>query len=134
MRSFASQYLGFIVKLLSIVEVGGYPDFSTLYQQLGFQVEKVNTMRNAMSLLKKQFPDLIVAEFNFAPKYGSFISNVDSLMALISGKSPKTRLILFVHKEEQHHLQRLCQRFPDISLTTLTYPIQSEKLEQSLEN
>lgn len=121
-----------MIQLLSIVEVGGYPDFTALYQQVGCQVKTANTMRKALGLLKKQFPDYIVAEFNFAPKYGSFISNVDSLMALIVGKSPDTRLILFVHKEEQHHLQRLCQRFPTIQLTVLTYPIQTEVLQQSL--
>lgn len=120
-------------QLLSIIEVGGYPDFSQLYQQAGFQVETANTMRKALNLLKKQFPAVIVAEFNFAPKYGSFISNVDSLMALTMGKSPTTRLVLFVHKEEQHHLQRLCQRFPDIQLTTLTYPIQPDMLQHSLQ-
>lgn len=120
-------------QLLSIVEVGGYPDFSELYQQAGFQVETAKTMRKALSVLKKAFPAVIIAEFNFAPKYGSFISNVDSLMALIVGKSPITQLVLFVHKEEQHHLQRLCQRFPNIQLTTLTYPIQTDKLQQSLQ-
>ncbi|WP_353572980.1 hypothetical protein [Candidatus Albibeggiatoa sp. nov. BB20] len=119
-------------QLLSIVEVGGYADFTSLYQQVGFQVEKANTMRKALGLLKKDFPSVIVAEFNFAPKYGSFISNIDSLMALIVGKSPTTHLILFVHQEEQHHLQRLCQRFPTILLTTLTYPIQIDTLQQSL--
>ncbi|MCV6638749.1 hypothetical protein [Candidatus Albibeggiatoa sp. nov. NOAA] len=119
-------------QLLSIVEVGGYADFTSLYQQAGFQVEKATTMRKALGLLKKQFPKVIVAEFNFAPKYGSFISNVDSLMALIVGKSPSTRLVLFVHKEEHHHLQRLCQRFPTLQLTTFTYPIQVDALQQTL--
>ncbi|MEK7991478.1 MAG: hypothetical protein VSS52_010770 [Thiotrichaceae bacterium] len=121
-----------MTQLLSIVEVGGYPDFSPTYQQAGFEVEIANTMRKALGLLKKDFPAVIVAEFNFAPKYGSFISNVDSLMALIVGKSPNTRLILFVHQQEQHHLQRLCQRFPTILLTTLFYPIQVETLSESL--
>lgn len=40
-------------QLLSIVEVGGYPNFSLLYQQAGFEVETAKTMRKALGILKK---------------------------------------------------------------------------------
>ncbi len=76
--------------LISIIEIGGYPDFACLYQQAGYQVIKINTMRKALQFLKNNSPDIIVAEFIFCPKYGFFISNVDSLFAMIAGKHPDT--------------------------------------------
>lgn len=76
--------------LLSIIEIGGYPDFESLYQQTGYEVTKINTMRKALSFLKKNHPDIIVAEFIFCPKYSFVISNVDSLFAMIAGQYPDT--------------------------------------------
>jgi len=115
--------------LLSIIEMGGYPDFSLLYQQAGYEVTKTSTMRKALSLLNKIYPDIIVAEFIFAPKYGSFISNVDSLFAMIAGKYPTTRLILFVNPSEIHHLEKLQQRYDHlVNVNFLFYPIDQQEL------
>ena len=49
--------------LLSIIELGGYPDFKPLYRQAGYEVESVASVRKALGLLKKLSPDVIVAEF-----------------------------------------------------------------------
>lgn len=43
-----------IPMLLSIVEMGGYPDFTSLYRRAGYRPEKVHSMRNAQAWLKKQ--------------------------------------------------------------------------------
>ena len=51
--------------LLSIIELGGYPDFKPLYRRAGFEVETVSSVRKALGLMKKLSPDVIVAEFNF---------------------------------------------------------------------
>lgn len=116
--------------LLSIIEIGGYPDFSELYKKNGYEVTKINTVRKALSYLNKNNPNIIVAEFIFEPKYGSFISNVDSLLAKISSHHRETKLILFVNKAEDHHLEKLRQRYGDnIKIETLFYPIDSNLLE-----
>ena len=110
--------------LLSIIEIGGYPDFSELYKKNGYEVTKINPVRKALSYLNKNNPNIIVAEFIFEPKYGSFISNVDSLLAKISSHHRETKLILFVNKAEDHHLEKLRQRYGDnIKLEALYYPI-----------
>lgn len=115
--------------LLSIIEMGGYPDFSPLYQQVGYEVIKISTMRKALSLLNQTSPDIIVAEFIFAPKYGSFISNVDSLFAAIASKHPTTLLILFVNSSEVHHLEKLQQRYEHlVKVNLLFYPIKPQQL------
>jgi hypothetical protein len=119
--------------LLSIIEIGGYPDFSNLYQQAGYEVIKINMMRKALAFLKTNHPNVIVAEFIFGPKYSFVISNVDSLFALVAGKYPDTQLILFVHQAEDHHLEKLRQRYTNkIKLESLYYPIQPQQLQNSI--
>ena len=39
--------------LLAIIEQGGYPDFSSIYEEAGYEVEIVKTTRKAISFLKK---------------------------------------------------------------------------------
>jgi hypothetical protein len=113
--------------------MGGYPDFSGLYQQAGYTVIRKNTMRKALAWLKHKQPQVIVAEFIFAPKHGLFISNVDSLFSLMASKCPETRLMLFVYPEENHHLEKLHQRYIDlIQLNILFYPIQTALLLEFL--
>ncbi len=119
--------------LLAIFELGGYPDFSTLYQQMGYQVLKVNTMRNALAILKKERPEVIVAEFIFSPKHSVIISNVDSLLALLASKYPDTKLILFVDQAENHHLETLRQRYANqVKVDSLFYPIKQDQLRNIL--
>ena len=119
--------------LLSIIEIGGYPDFYKIYQQAGYQVNQTNTIRKALSILNKNTHDVIVAEFIFAPKYGTVISNLDSLFAIIASRYPNTQLILFVHKHEDQHLEKLRQRYGTlVKLKSLFFPIQQEQLQQAL--
>ncbi len=51
--------------LLSITELGGYPDFTSLYESLGYQVEKTDSVRKAVKLIRSKKPSVMVAEFNF---------------------------------------------------------------------
>ena len=71
--------------LLAIVELGGYPNFTSLYARLGFEVEFVNSQRRAQAKLKKSVPDVIVAEFNFQSDFRDRTSNLESLMARLQG-------------------------------------------------
>ena len=41
-------------QLLAIVEYGGYPDFSRLYEQKGYSVIQLNNMRKVIQYLKKR--------------------------------------------------------------------------------
>ena len=52
-------------KLLAIVEQGGYPNFTRLYQSCGFKVTMLHAMRQALTYARKDPPDVIVAEFNY---------------------------------------------------------------------
>lgn len=119
--------------LLAIIEIGGYPDFSALYQQAGYQVLKTNTMRKALSILNKNHPTVIVAEFIFGPTHSFVVSNIDSLLAMLASKHPETKLILFMDKTEVHHFEKLRQRYADmVKVDWLFYPIESEALFKCL--
>ena len=115
--------------LLAINEMGGYPNFIPLYKSMGFTVEVVNSMRKARSALKKQAPDVIVAEYNFQSQFRDRTSNLETLMAVLQ-KHGGAKVIAFYEKETQHKLDQLTERFP--LHATLTYPVQESELRAAL--
>lgn len=116
--------------LLSVTELGGYPDFTSLYRALGYQVVAVNSIRKALSALKKVNPQVVVAEFNYAPTYGTRISSIEPLLARLQTHHPMSRLIVFAEPERTGYLARLKPAYGD--LPVLTYPIQVQRLEALL--
>lgn len=115
--------------LLSIIELGGYPDFKPLYRQAGYEVESVASVRKALSLLKQTQSDVIVAEFNFQSDFRDRTSSLESLLAAVQ-RLPKTKVIIFYENEHAYQLAKLTARFPIHE--ALPYPIDPAKLEQSL--
>ena len=118
------------LKLLSVVEFGGYPNFTKLYQQADYQVEMVNSVRKANSWLKKNKPDVVVAEFNFQTDFRDRTSNVESLMASVQ-KHPDVRVIVFYDRGVEEQLKKLLNVYPDINI--LAFPIEEEKLRDILQ-
>lgn len=117
--------------LLAITELGGYPDFSTLYATCGFQVEHVNSMRKAVRSLKQNKPDIIVAEFNFQSDFRDRTSSLETLMAVIQ-QLDEVKVIIFYEKEYWHQFEKLRARFSFHA--ELPYPIDTLKLTAALES
>ena len=115
--------------LLSIIELGGYPNFTPLYRQVGYAVESVTSVRKALGLLKKIHPDVIVAEFNFQSDFRDRTSSLESLLAVVQ-RSPNTKVIVFYEKDQAHQLVKLQTQFPIHA--ALAYPIDTQLLETSL--
>ena len=116
--------------LLSIVEIGGYPDFSSLYMQKGYAVEKVESMRKATKLLKKVKPAVVVAEFNFQSDFRDRTSSLETLMATVQ-RIPDCKVIVFYEKEQRPQLERLLAVFDIYS--TLAFPIEESALSEILD-
>lgn len=116
--------------LLWVSEQGGYPDFSSLYHALGYEVVKVNSIRKALAELKITDPQVVVAEFNYVPSYGARISPVEPLLARLQSHHPMARVLLFSESERLEHLESLKASFGD--LPALSYPIQVGDLEKFL--
>jgi len=116
--------------LLSIVEIGGYANFSELYKSKGYSVETANSMRKAIKMLKKSHPEVIVAEFNFQSDFRDRTSSLESLMATVQSKGD-TKVIVFYEKEQRKQLERLLAVF-DV-YETITFPIDEQKLSSTLD-
>jgi hypothetical protein len=52
--------------LFSIIESPLHPNFSPLFKRLGYEEVQLTSTRKAVSQLKKQVPDLVVADFVYA--------------------------------------------------------------------
>jgi len=113
--------------LLSILEIGGYPDFSKYYAALGFEFKQVASMRKGIQYIKKNTVNVIVAEFNYQSDFRDRTSQLETLMAAIQPK-PEIKVIVFFDKEQAHQLKRLTVRFD--SLMCLSYPITPEQIEK----
>ncbi|MEN8762696.1 MAG: hypothetical protein ABF290_09690 [Thiogranum sp.] len=92
--------------LLSVIEMGGYPNFKPLYEQAGFEVLVETRMRKAMSTIKARKPAVIVAEFNFQSDFRDRTSSLESMMSVVE-RLPETRVIVFYEKEYSHQFERL---------------------------
>jgi len=116
--------------LLSIIELGGYPNFTSLYQSLGYEVAVEARMRKALGFLKKRQPDVIVAEFNFQSDFRDRTSSLESLLAVVQ-RLPDTRVIVFYEKEFAAQFEKLRARLPVCQ--ALTFPVEETLLRTTLQ-
>ena len=117
--------------LLSIIELGGYPNFTPLYKRLGYEVVIETRMRKVLKRLKKETPDVIIAEFNFQSDFRDRTSSLESLMSVVERK-PDIKTVIFYDKEFKQQLARLEARFTFDN--TLVFPIDEAILHQVVDN
>ncbi|WP_299871952.1 hypothetical protein [uncultured Cocleimonas sp.] len=115
--------------LLAVSEIGGYPNFTELYQKLGFEVITETSMRKVLKLLKKKVPTVIVAEFNYQSDFRDRTSSLESMMSVVQRHSG-IRVIIFYDKEHESQLAKLQARY-DIA-ESLSFPITEEKLSEAV--
>jgi len=121
--------------ILSIIETPRHPKFSALYEEMQFQEDKVSSIRKANTYLKRNCPDIIIAEFFYG--YGSnysgvHISNLDMLFVTLQKYTCEAKVIALVDKEEQKFIPKLEALYP--LYQNLTYPIGAEQMVQILES
>ena len=116
--------------LLSIVEMGGYPDFTPIYQAAGYRAEKVHSMRKAQAWLRKYRPAVVVAEFHFDPELRDRMSNLESLLAGLQRFAPQAKVIVFIDKAHRGRLQKVRARYAVQG--ALDYPIDQSSLAELL--
>jgi hypothetical protein len=116
--------------LLSIIELGGYPNFKPLYESLGYEVVVETRMRKALGFLKKRQPDVIIAEFNFQSDFRDRTSSLESLLAVVQ-RLPDTRVIVFYEKEFTPQFDQLRVRLPVYQ--ALPFPVDEPALRLLLQ-
>jgi hypothetical protein len=117
--------------LLSIIELGGYPDFTSLYESLGYQVVKADSVRKAVKLIRKEKPLVMVAEFNFQSDFRDRTSSLETLLSSTQGVT-NANMIVFYEKEFEPQYQRFLQCF-EVS-ASLIFPIEEVQLRSVLAN
>ena len=92
-----------------------HPDFSALYARLGIKESKFSAMRKAISALKTQTPDLVVAEFiyGYGNNYaGVNVCNLDVFLYSLQKYSRDVRIIVLVDRHEAQYVEKLAALFP----------------------
>ena len=120
--------------LFSIIESPLHPNLSELYRRSGLQEVKFTAMRKAISALKKQQPDWVVADFvyGYGNNYaGVNISNLDVFLLSLAKYRRDTRVIVLADKSEQQHVQKLNQTYPVHEV--LTYPVAAASIQSLLD-
>jgi len=118
-------------RLLSIIELGGYPNFRPVYESLGFEVVVETRMRKALAGIRKRRPDVIVAEFNFQSDFRDRSSSLESMLAVVQ-QQPDIRVIVFYDEEYRVQLDRLCNRLP--VYRALPFPVAEAELRALLQD
>jgi DNA-binding NtrC family response regulator len=115
--------------LLAIVELGGYPNLTPLYRDLGLDFTVVTSQRKAQAALKRRVPDIIVAEYNFQSDFRDRTSNLETLMAILQ-RHPGVRVICFYLPEVKPKLDLLMARFPIFE--AIPFPVDPKAVESAL--
>lgn len=116
-------------QLLAIIELGGYPDFTPLYRQLGFSVEVCTSMRKALVSIKRQPPDVIVCEFNFQSDFRDRTSSLESMIALVQ-RTPGIQTLVIMESEHRKQFGRIQGRYDFHA--ALELPVTEAQMEQAL--
>ncbi|WJW74810.1 hypothetical protein QVG61_09900 [Thiohalobacter sp. IOR34] len=119
--------------LYSIVESPLHPDFTALYQRLGFTVLRPASQREAIRRLKRQPPAVMVADFlyGYGNNYaGANLGNLDVLLASLQRYAAQCRVIVLAQRDEWSYLQRLGERFA--LHACLAYPLDEAQLAEVL--
>lgn len=117
--------------LLSIIEIGGYPDFTPLYEAAGYQVVQTDSVRKAVKLIRQHKPAVMVAEFNFQSDFRDRTSSLETLLSSTQGVS-NSSMIVFYEKEFEPQYQRFLQSY-DVAVS-LTFPVSAARLRASLDD
>ncbi len=115
---------------LSIVELGGYPNFVEVFANAGFDLTVVRSMRKAIAYLKQRSPQVILTEFNFQSDFRDRTSSLESLLGTVQLRCPNARLIVMYDREAEDKLQRLLDR--DLVYAKLPFPITTSALQELL--
>ena len=116
--------------LLSVIELGGYPDFRRLYTRFGYEVLVESSLRKALAVLKKQKVHLVVAEFNYQHTFRDRISSLESLIAAVQ-QNTDIQFIVLYEKEYENHFDLLRRQYEFSA--EIEFPVTEEKITAALE-
>ncbi|MGD8783641.1 MAG: hypothetical protein PVF28_00525 [Thioalkalispiraceae bacterium] len=120
--------------LYSIIESPLHPQLSEFYKRQGLDEVRLQSVRKAIQELKKQPPDVVVADFiyGYGNNYaGVNISNLDVFLYSLEKYAPQSQVIVCYEKADKQYVQKLEELFP--SITTLVYPVSESAIQPYLQ-
>ncbi len=102
---------------------------------MGFKEQRFNSMRKAISALKKEKPDYVVGEFfyGYGNNYaGANLSNLDVFLHSLNKYAPMAKIIVLVSRHEAFHVDKLKALF-DIH-AVLIQPVSNDMMAAALGN
>lgn len=115
--------------LLFVIELLGYPNLRPVFERMGYRVQTEFAVRKAISLMRKQMPAVIVADFYFQPDFRDRVSNLESLLATAQANK-NVKLLVLYESGHEHALERVRARFRIDA--ALTLPVKEDELERLL--
>ena len=115
--------------LLMVNAFIGTAGYKKLYQELGYTVVTEWSERKAISQVRKNPPDVIVADFYHQTDFRDRLSNLESLLAAAQS-SPNTRILVFYEAAHQAVLDKVRARLRIDAAFTL--PVQEAQLRAML--
>ncbi|MDP2109833.1 MAG: hypothetical protein Q8N48_15190 [Thiobacillus sp.] len=116
--------------LLMVNAFIGTAGYKKLYQELGYTVVAEWSERKAISLLRKNPPAVIVADFYHQTDFRDRLSNLESLLAAAQS-TPNTRILVFYEAAHQAALDKVSARLRIDA--ALMLPVQEELLRGTLQ-
>ncbi len=119
--------------LFSIIESPHHPNLSALFARLGYEEVPLTSTRKAVSQLKKQVPDVVVADFvyGYSNNYsGVHISNLDVFLMSMQKFAPEAKVVVLADPGELEYAQKMRDIFPIKAI--LPFTVAERELEASL--
>lgn len=119
--------------LYDIIESPAHPDLGAICERLGYDRLRFSAQRKALSQMKHQPPDLLVADFfyGYGNNYaGANVSNLDVLLRSLQRFAPTARVVVLADRNEAAHLPKLAALFE--LHAELTLPASPSEIEAAL--
>jgi len=119
--------------LYDIVESPAHPDLAALSAVLGLERLAFSAQRKALGQLKRQPPDIVVADFfyGYGNNYaGANVSNLDVLLRSLQRFAPAARVVVLADRNEIGHVDKLAALFELHAVVAL--PATREQLQAAL--
>ena len=100
--------------LYDIIESPAHPDLAGVCKDLGLQRLAFSSQRRAIAQLKRQPPDIVVADFfyGFGNNYaGANVSNLDVFLRSLQRFAPEAKTVVLADSNELKHVSKLAELF-----------------------
>lgn len=100
--------------LYDIIDSPAHPDLAALATDLGYRRLAFSGQRKAIANLKRQPPDLVVADFHYGygNNYaGANVSNLDVLLRSLERFAPRARVVVLADRSDIAHVPKLANLF-----------------------